>query len=220
MWWNSSWAVSNPERWSVKVLHSICQQVWKTQQWPQDWKRSVFTPIPKKGNPKECSNYRTIALISHASKLMLNILQSRLQQYVNRELLDVQAGFRKGRGTRDQIANIHQIIDKVREFQKNLYFCFIDYAKDFVWITTNCGKFYKRWEHQTTLTTSWEICMQVRKQQLELDIEKQTGSKSGKKYVKVVYCNPAYVTYIQSTSCEMLGWRKHKLESRCRVKYQ
>ena len=85
---------------------------------------------------------------------MLNILQSRLQQYVNRELLDVQAGFRKGRGTRDQIANIHQIIDKVREFQKNLYFCFIDYAKDFVWITTNCGKFYKRWEHQTTLTTS------------------------------------------------------------------
>ena len=116
---------------AVKVLHSICQQVWKTQQLPQDWKRSVFTPIPKKGNPKECSNYRTIALISHASKLMLNILQSRLQQYVNRELLDVQAGFRKGRGTRDQIANIHQIIDKVREFQKNLYFCFIDYAKDF-----------------------------------------------------------------------------------------
>ena len=97
---------------AVKVLHSICQQVWKTQQWPQGWKRSVFTPIPKKGNPKECSNYRTIALISHASKLMLNILQSRLQQYVNCELLDVQAGFRKGRGTRDQIANIHQIIDK------------------------------------------------------------------------------------------------------------
>ena len=92
---------------AVKVLHSICQQIWKTQQWPQDWKRSVFTPIPKKGNAKECSNYRTIALISHASKVMLKILQARLQQYVNRELTDVQAGFRKGRGTRDQIANMH-----------------------------------------------------------------------------------------------------------------
>ena len=91
---------------AVKVLHSICQQIWKTQQWPQDWKRSVFIPIPKKGNAKECSNYCTIALISHASKVMLKILQARLQQYVNRELPDVQAGFRKGRGTRDQIANI------------------------------------------------------------------------------------------------------------------
>ena len=91
----------------VKVLHSICQQVWKTQQWPQDWKRLVFIPIPKKGNAKECSNYRTIALISHASKVMLKILQARLQQCVNRELPDVQAGFRKGIGTRDQIANIH-----------------------------------------------------------------------------------------------------------------
>ena len=95
---------------AVKVLHSICQQTWKTQQWPKDWKRSVFIPIPKKGNPKECSDYHTIALISHASKVMLKILQARLQQYVNRELPDVQAGFRKGRGTRDQIANIHWII--------------------------------------------------------------------------------------------------------------
>ena len=92
---------------AVKVLHSICKQIWKTQQWPQDWKRSVFIPIPKKGNAKECSNYHTIALISHASQVMLKILQARLQQYVNRELPDVQAGFRKGRGTRDQIANIH-----------------------------------------------------------------------------------------------------------------
>ena len=114
----------------VKVLHSMFQQIWKTQQWPQDWKRSVFIPITKKGNAKECSNYRTIALISHTSKLMLKILQDRLQQYVNRELPDVQAGFRKGRGTRDQIANIHQIIEKAREFQKNIYFCFID-AKAF-----------------------------------------------------------------------------------------
>ena len=114
-----------------KVLHSICQQIWKTQQWPQDWKRSVFIPIPKKGNAKECSNYRTIALISHASKVMLKILQARLQQYVNYELPDVQAGIRKGRGTRDQIANIHWIIKKAREFQKTIYFCFIDYAKAF-----------------------------------------------------------------------------------------
>ena len=118
---------------AVKVLHSICQQIWKTQQWPQDWKRSVSIPIPKKGNAKECSNYHTVALISHSSKVMLKILQARLQQYVNRELLDVQTGFRKGRGTRHQIANIHWVIKNEREFQKNIYFCFIDYAKAFVW---------------------------------------------------------------------------------------
>ena len=126
---------------AVKVLHSIYQQIGKTQQWPQDWKRSVCIPIPKKGNAKECSNYCKIALISHASKVMLKILQARIQQYVNRELPDVQAGFRKGRGMRDQIANICWIIEKSREFQKNIYFCFIDYAKAFVWITINCGKF-------------------------------------------------------------------------------
>ena len=135
---------------AVKVLHSICQQIWKTQQWPQDWKRSVFIPVPKKGNVKEYSTYPTSALISHASKVMLKILQARLQQYVNHELPDVQAGFRKGRGTRDQIANIRWIIEKAKEFQKNIYFCFIDYAKAFVWITTNCEKFLKRWEYQTT----------------------------------------------------------------------
>ena len=115
----------------VKVLHSICQQIWKTQQWPQDWKRSVFITISKKGNAKECSKYHTIALISHASKVMLKFLQARLQQYVNCELPDVQAGFRKGRGTRDQIANICCITEKAREFQKNIYFCFIDYTKAF-----------------------------------------------------------------------------------------
>ena len=113
------------------MLHSILQQIWKTQQWPQDWERSVFIPIPKKGNTKECSNYRTIALISHTSKVMLKILQARLQQYVNHELPDAQDGFRKGRGTRDQIANIRWIMEKAREFQKNIYFCFIDYAKAF-----------------------------------------------------------------------------------------
>ena len=106
----------------VKVLHSICQQIWKTQQWPQDWKRSVFILIPKKGNPKECKNYHTIALISHTIKIMLKILKARLQQYVNHELPDVQAGFRKGRGTRDQIANIRWIVEKVREFQKKHLF--------------------------------------------------------------------------------------------------
>ena len=106
----------------MKVLRSICQQIWKTQQWPQDWKRSVFIPIPKKGNAKECSNYHKIALISHDSKVILKILQARLQQYMNRELPDVQAGFRKGRGPRDQIANIHWIIEKAREFQKNFDF--------------------------------------------------------------------------------------------------
>ena len=109
---------------AVKVLYSIWQQIWKTLEWPQDWKRSVFIPIPKKGNAKECSNYHTIALISHASKVILKILQTRPQQYTNHELPDVQFGFRKGRGTRDQIANIRWIINKAREFQKNNYFCF------------------------------------------------------------------------------------------------
>ena len=107
---------------AVKVLYSICQKIWKTQQWPQDWKRSVVIPIPNKGNAKECSNYCTIALISHASKLMLKMFQARLQQYVNCELPDVQPGFRKGRGNKDQIANIHWIIKKARELQENIYF--------------------------------------------------------------------------------------------------
>ena len=111
--------------------HSLCQQIWKTQQWPQDSKGSVFIPIPKKGNAKECSNYCTIALISHASKAMFEILQARLQWYMNHELPDVQAGFRKGTGTRDQITNICWIVEKAREFQKNIYFCFIDYTKAF-----------------------------------------------------------------------------------------
>ena len=126
---------------AVKVLHSICQQIWKTQQWPQDWKMSFFIPIQKKCNAKECSNYHTIALISHASKIMLKILQARLQQFVNREIPDVQAGFRKDRGTRDQIANIRWIIEKAREFQKNMYFCFIHYAK-----TVDCVDHNKLWK--------------------------------------------------------------------------
>ena len=163
---------------AVKVMHSICQQIWKTQLWPQDWKMSVFISIPKKGNPKECSNYCIITLISHASKLMLKILQVRLQQYMNNELPNVQARFRKGRGTRDQIVNILWIIKIVREFQKKSTSALLTMPKPLiVWITRNCGKFFKRWEYQTTWPTSWETCIQVRKQQLELDMEQQTGSK-------------------------------------------
>ena len=127
---NSSWTISNPERWCCERAALNMPANWKTQQWPQDWKRSVFIPIPKKGNAKECSNYHTIALISHASKVMLKLLQARFQQYMNHELPDVQDGFRKGRGTRDQIANITGS-SKKQEFQKNIYFCFIDYAKAF-----------------------------------------------------------------------------------------
>ena len=126
---------------AVKVLHSICQPIWKTQQWPQDWKRSVFISILKKGNTKECSNYRTIALISHASKIMLKIFQARLQKYMNCELPDAQDGFKKGRGTRDQIDNIRWIMEKARKFQKNIYFCFIDYAKAF-----DCVDHNKLWK--------------------------------------------------------------------------
>ena len=130
----------------MKVLHSICQQIWKTQQWPQDWKSSVFILIPKKRNAKECSNYCTIALISHASKVMLKILHTRLQQYLNYELPDVQGGFRKGRGTRDQIAKIHWIIEKAPSISAVL-----TRPKVLtVWITINCGKFFKRWEYHTT----------------------------------------------------------------------
>ena len=126
----------------LKCCTEYASKFKKTQQWPQDWKRSVFIPIPKKGNTKECSNYCTIPLVSHTSKVVLKILQARLQQYVNCELPDVQAGFRKGRGTRDQIANICWIIEKAREFQKNIFFCFIDSVKALtVWITINCGKF-------------------------------------------------------------------------------
>ena len=160
------------------LLKCCAQYARKTQQWPQDWKRSIFIPIRKKGNANECSNYCTTALISHASKIMLKILQVRLEKYVNRELPDIQAGFRKGRGTRDQTANMRWIIEKARQFQKHIYCCFIEYAKPLTfWITINCGKFWRRWEYQTTWPASGETCMQVRKQQLKLDMEQQTGSK-------------------------------------------
>ena len=139
---------------AVKVVHSIYQQIWKTQQWPQDWKRSVFIPIPKKGNAKECSNSCTIALISHPIKVKLKILQMRLQQYVNQELPDVQAGFRKGRGTRDQIGSIGSS-KKQEGSRKTSTSASLSTPKPLtVWITTNCGKFVKRWEYQTTLPAS------------------------------------------------------------------
>ena len=155
------------------MLHSICQQNWKTQQWPQDWKGLVFIPTPKKGNAKECSNYHTTALISHASKVMLIFLKARLQQYVNHELPDVQASFRKGRGTRGQIANIFWIIEIARELQKKTSIsALLTMPKPLtVWITINCGKYWKKWEYQTNWPAPWETCMQVRKQRLELDME-------------------------------------------------
>ena len=139
---------------------------------------------------------------------------------MNRELPDVQAGFGKGRGTRDQIANICWITEKAQELHKNIYFCFIKYAKAFDYVDhTNCGKFLKRWEYQTILPSSWEICMQVKQQQLEAEVE-QTDSKLGKGYVKAVYCHPAYLTYMKSASWEMLGWMKHSWNQYCQEKYQ
>ena len=143
------------------------------------------------------------------------ILQARLQQYVNHELPDVQVGFRKSKGTRYQ--NCQHLLDhqKSKSLRKTSMSALLTMPKCLtVWITTNCGKLFKRWQYQTTWPTSWEICMQVWMQQLELVMEQQTGSKSGKEYIKAVYCQPAYLTSMQSTSWETLGWKKHKLESR------
>ena len=159
--------------------------------------------------------------MSHASKVMLKILQARHQQYVNHEFPDVQVGFRKGRGTRNQIANIPGSSKKQESSRKASVSALLTMLKTLtVWITTNCGKFWKRWEYQTTWFASPEICMQVRKQQLELDLEQQTGSKLGKEYVKAVYCNPAYLTYMRSTSWEMLGWMKHSWSQDWQEKYE
>jgi len=161
---------------AVKVLHSICQQIWKTQQWPQDWKRSVFTPIPKKGNAKECSNSCTIALISHASKIMLKILQIRLQQYVNFQMFKLV--LEKAEEPEIKLPTSAGSWIKQESSRKTSISALLTMPKPLtVWITINCGKFWKRWEYQTTWSASWEICIQVRKQQLELDMEQQTGSK-------------------------------------------
>ena len=173
------------------------------------------------GNAKEYSNYHTIAFISHASKIMFKILQARLQQYMNQELPDVQAGFQRSRGTWDQIANIRWIIDKARELQKNIYFCFTDYAKAFDCMDHNkLWRILKSWKYQTTLPVSWETHMQVKEQQLEPDMEQPTVSKLGKEYVEAVYCHPAYLTYMQNTSCEMPGWWSTSWNPEFQEKYQ
>ena len=157
----------------------------------------------RKAMPKRMFKVLQIALISHASQVMLKILQARLQHYVNCEFPDVPAGFKKDRGTRNQIAHICWIIEKAREFQFASALLTMPKLLT-VWITTNCGTFWERCEYETTWPASWETCMQVRKKQLELDMEQQTGSKSGKEFIKAVYCHPAYLTYMQSTSWEML----------------
>ena len=186
---------------AVKVLHSICQHIWKTQQWPQDWKRSVFISIPKKDNAKERSNYHTVALISHASKVMLKILQARLQQYMNHELPDVHAGFRKGRGTRDQIANIRWIMGKTRKYQKNVYFCFIDYAKDF-----DCVDHNKLLKNLKEMGISDHLTCLLRNLYAGQEATVRTGHGTtdwfqiGKEYIKAVYCHPAFLTSMQNTS--------------------
>ena len=194
---------------AVKVLHSICQQMWKTQQSPQDWKRSVFIPIPKKGIAKECSNYNTSALISHASKVMLKILQGRLQQYMNQELPDVQAGFRKSKGTRDQIANIHWIIERTREFQKNIYFCFIYYGKAFDRVHHN-----KLWKILQEMGIPDHLTCLLRNLCAGQEATIRTGYGTdwfkigGKEYIKAVYCHPAYLTWESWT--QLSDWTRTK----------
>ena len=190
----------------VKVLLSICQQIWKTQQWPQDWKRSVFIPIPKKGNAKEWSNYHIIAFISHASKVMLKILQARLQQYMNCELPDVQTGFRKGKGTRDQITNICWIIEKAKEFQKNIYFCYNDYAKVF-----DCVDHNKLWKILQEMEIPDHLTYLLRNLYAgqEVTVWSWLGTTDWFQIRKGVcqgcILSLAYLTYMQSTSCEMPG---------------
>ena len=197
----------------VKVLHSVCQQMCKTQQWPQDWKRSVFIPISKKGNPKECSNYCTIALISHASKVMLKILQARLQQYVNPELPDVQAGFRKGRGTRDQIVNICWITKKAREFQNNLYFCYIDYAKAF-----DCVDHNKLWKILKEIgIPDHLLCLLIN---LYAGQEAKVRTVCGTDWFQIgkgvqgCILSPCLFNLYAEYIMRKVGWMKHKLESK------
>ena len=208
---------------AANVLHSIYKQIWKTQQWPWDWKRSGFITIPKKGNAKECSNYHTILFISHAGKVMLKILQTRLQQYMNQELPDVQVGFIKGRGTRYQTTNIHWIIEKARKFQKTnkqtnkQTSVSLTMLKPLtVWITTNCGTFLKRWEYQISLPVSWETYMQVlgRSRRVRTGHGTMDWFKIGKGRYQGYILSPWSLSYLQSTSCKMPGWMKHKLESR------
>ena len=200
------------------MLHSICQHIWKTQQWPQDWKRSVFIPIPKKGNAKECSNYHISVLISHVSKVMLKILQARLHQYVNSEFPDFQAGFTKGRETRDNCQHPVDHWKSKRLPEKHLLLLYWLSKPLTVWITTN-------WKILKEMGIPYQFTCLLRNlctgQEATIRTEHGTsdGSKLGKEYVKAVYCHPAYLTSMQSTSWETLGW-KDKLESDCQEKYQ
>ena len=197
----------------MKVLHSICQEIWKTQQWPQDWKRSVFIPIPKKGNGTECSNYCTTVLISHGGKL--KILQARLQQYMNRELPNVQAGFRKGRGNKDKIVNIHWIIEKAREFYNNIYFFFTDYTKAFDCVDRS--KLYiilKEMGIPDHLTCFLKNLYAGQEETVRIGLGAMCWFTIGKGVQQAEYCHPVNLTNMLSTSCEILGWMNHKLESR------
>ena len=183
-------------------------------------KRSVLIPIPRKGNAKECSNYCTISLISHASKVMLYILQTGLQLYVNQEFPEVQVGFGKGRGTKDQIANIQWIIEKQKNSRKTTTSASLTRLKPLtVWITTDCGKLFKRWEYQATWPASWETCMRIKKQQLEPDMKQWTGSKLGKEDVKAVYCHPAYLACRVCHEKCPAGWSSNWNQD-CQEKYR
>ena len=196
---------------TVKVLYSICQQIWKTQQWPQDWKRSVFIPIPKKGNAKKCSNYCTIALISQASTVMLKIFQGRLQQYMNHECPDVWAGFIKSRRTRDQIANIHWLIEKAREFQKNICLFFIDYTKALL------GGSQQLWKVLKDMGIPYHLTCLLRNLYAGQEATFRSGHRTtdglqiGKGVPQVCILSPCLFNLHANY---MLGWMKHKLESR------
>ena len=186
---------------TFKVLYSICQQIWKTQQQPQNWKSSVFIPIPKEVRAKECSNYCIIVLISHASKVILKILQAMDFKYMYQELPDVQAGFRKGRGTRDQIANFCLIIEKSRELQKNIYFCFIDYAIAFDCVDHNkWQKILKKIRIPDQLTCLLRNLYEDQDATVSTIHGKMDWFQIRKEDVKATQCHPAYLTYMQSTS--------------------
>ena len=197
---------------AMKVLHTICQQVWKTQQWPQDWKRSVFILIPKKGNAKECSNYRTTALISHASKVISKFSKPGCSNIWSKNFQMFKLVLEKAEEPEIKLPTSAGSSKRKESSRKHLFLLY--------WLRQSlqlCGsqetvENSEKGEYQITWPASWETCMQVRKQQLELDMDQQTGSKYEKEYVKAVYCHLAYLTYMQSTSWEMMGWKKHKLE--------
>ena len=197
---------------AVKVLHTICQQVWKTQQWPQDWKRSVFILIPKKGNAKECSNYCTTAFISHASKVISKFSKPGFSNIWSKNFQMFKLVLEKAEEPEIKLPTSAGSSKKKESSRKHLFLLY--------WLCQSlqlCGsqetvENSERGEYQITWPASWETCMQVRKQQLELDMDQQTGSKYEKECIKAVYCHLAYLTYMQSTSWEMMGWKKHKLE--------